>query len=1160
MNAKLALKSVVAFGLALFVGFVLFKQPVSKAPVAGGSDAANQVVLASASSLPSSPDFAPGAPGHAKNINKDWVPSEGGLKNDNQRMQTTVSNLYANGMKHVIEHQFGATIEWSPASQEIRRGSDAVSVPTLPQESAAHIEKHGASMQVVYPATYPSTDEYLYVRPDGGIEHDIILKKQPVLGDGLGLAYSGYIKIGPGLTMWDGKTEIKGNYTTKHGVNFKNKIGNTVFYLNPPIAYDAIVALPSGGLDKEKQAFPQNQKHELTCEYQINFDAKGINLAIVTPASWLLAPDRAYPVTIDPTFGPFGLADGDPPIYIGAVGSNTLIPAFNGGTKMPIEEVCPIAGHGAGNNGYGHIVMPFDFSFYPALALTNSNPFNPTGPALGADGTFLAGDYLFVHIDGFASFDPPTFNYADEIPPDIAENPCFDSLGAFDGKTGQIPDGQYPTDGAFYPLWNDLHFSSDPQSGIYYYTDGVAPTRRLIIEWHKMNYVADDDPNDVISFNLILYECQGIVEVIVGDPTQGDSFYGDSTIGIESPGDIKAVAYDLYAPPAPMAMGATMVDGLDVTFSTSPLGTVMVTVNNNNGCIPWTTCYQSTVNVTVPLCVQLQGGLSTPPSFGFHWEFGDGSEGFTQNICHTYSTPETYNPILTVTDDLGNSTTFSGTNDPTFVVNACDIPPVIISANPQGGTAPLSVTVTAYSTSPFVLNAPPPAPAGLVPTISTYDNANTSLIVDQLGTQNEPGQVLNISIVVGGKLTQVPTQGGTLTETTVDTISSTFLFDTPGTYRITGSFPGTSFTLPTTGTGVIYIDVVDPNSSTDNSLIITESNFKIDWAGKIPNLQNVAPRPADDTITVNGYINLTGLDLSSLAGQEITLALNGYDPIFDGILDANGHAVQGDFAVGKTGSISISAPSGKFTCSVKGNYGNLTDATQSSLGVISENAQTLLTAHYRVQIGNVFNSPGTTVAYGYTSKLNKSATGSFKFGQFYPMGSFFLKGLIPGAPAGIGQVQAQELLVSGGFLVTAADFKLLGDTVSMTLSGLLARSGGDDLRPAAKSNVVVTIGNYTETLNFSTTPTFKTTGKPPAQKFSFKSKGGTNIQTLSWMNKAGVFQISAINLPNSQVGINTTLARQPLALSFTITPENNQQYLGKTTFDILKVSDTEFTH
>ena len=59
-----------------------------------------------------------------------------------------------------------------------------------------------------------------------------------------------------------------------------------------------------------------------------------------------------------------------------------------------------------------------------------------------------------------------------------------------------------------FAYWDDLKFGpgpqgGDPGSGIYFFVDGDAPNRRLVIEWHKMQYAASPNPTDIISFNLI---------------------------------------------------------------------------------------------------------------------------------------------------------------------------------------------------------------------------------------------------------------------------------------------------------------------------------------------------------------------------------------------------------------------------------------------------------------------------------------------------------------------------------------------------------------------------------------------------------------------------------------------------------------------------------
>ena len=322
-------------------------------------------------------------------------------------------------------------------------------------------------------------------------------------------------------------------------------------------------------------------------------------------------------------------------------------------------------------------------------------------------------------------------------------------------------------------MWNNLHFSNivDPStgvaSGMYWFTDGIAPNRRLVIEWYKMAYDMDTSPNDVISFNLVLYECQNIIEFIYGYPNVGE-VYNESTIGIENLDGTVAVVYDTYVamPVTSTTTGTTTpvasIVGVAITFSQSPLGTVMVNETNAQGCVPLPTCFKATVDTTIPPCVEAQGGVSTPPSFGFHWVFGDGGEAFTPNVCHTYTVPGDYifsntlktGPTLTVTDQFGNTAT---TCNNTLEVIACDIPPVIMTVTPQGGTAPLSIDIRCSSTTPYVQSATPPNLSNVIPTISAYDTANTAITIDQLGPQNQPNSTIPIQTLIGGTMSAVPT-------------------------------------------------------------------------------------------------------------------------------------------------------------------------------------------------------------------------------------------------------------------------------------------------------------------------------------------------------------------------------------------------------------------
>jgi len=1051
---------------------------------------------------------------------------DGGVANDNSRMSHFLSNRYLEGTLHKVGWQFNATLRWVPKSQEILRGQSLIGVVADAAPAMAHVEKAGGSERLIYTDTYPETDERMYIQPGGGLQHEIVLREAPAaMQSGMALAYSGYLHLSPGLTLWDEKTPVTSSYVTAHALKVKNTAGNTVFYIHPPMAWDNTVAAANGGLDLEKHALPENQACATGCQYHVDFDNSGIKLAVVADADWLLAPERNYPVTIDPTLGPFGLADGDPPTYVGTQSSDTFVPIDILGTKVDIFETCPLSQ----DDGYGVIQMPFDFQFY--------------------DDVHSAADItgrLFVHIDGFASWVPP-YRKFDPKHPEFS--PCFDSddLAPEDADNQQVPGGaEYPYN-AFYPYWDDLRFSNDPHSGIYTAIDGETPNRRFIIEWNKMGYVGAGNNADVISFELIMFECDNKFEFIIMRPT-GEKDRGKATVGFESPPDpdsfdTKGVQY-VYNDYLSGLDGGTFTPippGTSLTFQRSAFGTISVTNTGTSGCRPFNVCFASKVTPVISKC---GSGPSVPPSLSFQWDWDDtplgpahlqtsrppGTKGFGQNPCHTWVAPGVYNAVLKVTDQFGVTATF-----PPIQVKVCDTIGVVLTAIPQGGPAPLATVLTAKSVSQTV----------------AIQDAQTTFLIQRLGDQVNPG---------------VFTTVGTLTGTTAP-----YTFTTAGIYRVTATMKGTDNAtgLPTTGVGTIFSYVSSAAAKVENTLLITDSVIQLDWKGKHdgadpdglpPNLNSTAPEagladnPNNDRIQMNGIMNIRGVLLSDLADKHVRVIVDGTaTPIFEGTLDASGHASQGDMATGTTGSFQMSLPSGKFNMWAKGNFGTAAPPAPPQappiLGIVEATERRLLVSHIRVVIDGVFDTPGVVISYDYTSTKLKTGKGIYNFGKFANYGN------LNGAPKGYGKPGGQTLLISGAFFVTDADFQLLGDTVNCTFSGIMARFGGDDIIPAANSNVVVKIGSYTETLNFTTSARFKTTGRPPSQHFTFKRDKSYDpslpqVTALSWVNKVGMFSITAKNLPNTLVKLNSELTTQNMTVELIITPDNAVKFDAQTTFEL----------
>jgi hypothetical protein len=1133
MKSRLAIRSILAFCAALGLGRLMFPS-VEVQPATTETAATSTTPALPALAVSTQANVAAKPDADSMTMHRAFKNVAGGVLNENARLSHFLASNYTEGTFHKAAGHGDATVRYVPATRELVRNGEIIAVLDRTQTSRAVVQNDTGN--VVYPSTYSDTDERMFIRKDGGIEHDIIVKQLPDNMDSShGLAYSGFLKLSDGLSLWDDKQQITGAYKTRNGVAIKNSKGNTVFYLRRPVAWDASVMTESGDLDKEKQSKEEYQRCAITCEYQFDFSDEGVKLSVVTPGTWLKDSAREFPVVIDPNLGPFGL--GDPPIYIGTAGADTLIPANAGGTLVNITTVC----NTKPDNGYGTIPMPFPFEYYNVL--------HPAGAP------------LFVHIDGFANWDPPA-------------NPCADT------DNRPIPTGGYP-DNAFFPYWDDLRFSTNSGSGIYYFIDGTAPQRRLVIEWFKMGY-SSGTSGEVISFNLVLYECENKIQLIIGQTNETDR--GLCTVGIESPGGGLGIQYDFNSAvggfnPNTQIFGQNafnnpfqnnnggfqggglntgfgqgvgvqqgtntggtnngntqqpITPGTSITFAKSSLGQLSVASTPRQGCLPLTVCFTTEVTVPVAQCASTQ---AVPHSFGFHWIFGDNAEGFTQNICHTWVQSGTYQVVAEVIDEFGNVSRL------TFTVTVCDVPDVVIIASPQGGIAPLTVELSAQGFLPQANTSP----------ITSIQLTGPNWQVDKLGGFNEPGQFVTIGTTSGSPVTA--------------------RLDLPGLYRVTATFTGQDQGLNTSGVGVVFIYVGSPNDLVDDSLIITSSKFVIDWVGKRdgadpdglpPNNGSATPglgfpdNPEGDTMIVRGMMNLPGLSPSLLLGRRTRVILNGIDAIFDGTLDAAGNATFKDPLTGRAGTFHVDLPGGTFVLSVK-------RGLFVQLGLADATERRLLPAFFRFEIEGLYpppGSPGALITYDYRSTAfnagppaSGQAIGIYQFGQFTkdaPIVSSTDFGARPGG---------QEVLLTGAFFVTKATYKLNGNQVAADIKGKLARFGGDDLRPSENSDVVIGIGNYSETFNFSTTPGFKVSGKAPAHRFSFKRNKRltkTGIAQFMWANKAGDFRIKTYALPNELVGINPALGVQIIKTSFAVTPDNNNIFNGLATYELLKKSPTQF--
>ena len=131
-----------------------------------------------------------------------------------------------------------------------------------------------------------------------------------------------------------------------------------------------------------------------------------------------------------------------------------------------IESETNIFGDSINEDLSGAISLPFPFSFYGGTARTQ----------------------VYISANGWLSFTNP-------------------GGLAYPGNTS-IPAGAGPN-AMLAVYWDDLISSTGNGGGVYYKTEGTAPNRRFIVQWHMLN---GSPTPDEIEFQVILYETSNLIK------------------------------------------------------------------------------------------------------------------------------------------------------------------------------------------------------------------------------------------------------------------------------------------------------------------------------------------------------------------------------------------------------------------------------------------------------------------------------------------------------------------------------------------------------------------------------------------------------------------------------------------------------------------------
>lgn len=486
-------------------------------------------------------------------------------------------------------------------------------------------------------------------------------------------------------------------------------------------------------------------------------------------------------------------------------------------------------------------------------------------------------------------------------------------------------------------------------------------------------------------------------------------------------------------------------------------------------------------SVQLPAAVQFNGSGSSDPNSGatlsYNWNFGDGTaNGIGATPSHTYATAGTYNGTLTVTDNLGLSST-----PVPFVVTVAPAPPApqVAITSPQalsifGASSPNPITVTGTidnSTDTISVN-------GIAATVSGGSWSASGVLLRQgqnvitATATDVHGDVGTDSVTV--TLNTTPPQLGILAPTTGQSVtSSTVTVAGNVNEQIPGTINSTQITVTVNG---IAATVSNRTFSAANVPLVQGMNT----------ITAVAVDPAGNTsqtqITVNYIGSIPVQKILSVSGEGQTGAISTMlpQPLVIQVVNTNGAPV----------------PNQQVTFSVVKSDGVLTSSTQQGqqvTAVTDQNGQASVQFQLGSRVG-VGNNQVSVTAAGYTGQALFCETSTVG-----PPSQIVVE-MGDGQSGVVGQPLPSplelEVLDSGGNPVAYVPVTFTVQSGGGTFNGNSTLQVSTDINGMA--NALLTLGQQEGTSNNVVSATF--TGNPgPAASFvaSSQAAGPPQITSIS---------------------------------------------------------------
>jgi hypothetical protein len=175
-------------------------------------------------------------------------------------------------------------LNWTPVAWRYADPAGNLDDLAVVQQVAGQVEGN----TITYEGVMPQVNESYQVIPNGLKHQLILLSPLRIPASGLGgeitLDYVGTIELPAGLALYANGAIQAGDFTTDGPIEVRDSEGRPLLALIAPVAYEA-----------------ENRQEMIGGSYAVWQEGESLRLAWRTPVDWLLAPERRYPVVLDPT-------------------------------------------------------------------------------------------------------------------------------------------------------------------------------------------------------------------------------------------------------------------------------------------------------------------------------------------------------------------------------------------------------------------------------------------------------------------------------------------------------------------------------------------------------------------------------------------------------------------------------------------------------------------------------------------------------------------------------------------------------------------------------------------------------------------------------------------------------------------------------------------